>query len=192
MSQTGNVLGKAIGAGLNAMFSSSPSSAAPANSAQQTYDLMSAKPGSDQDVYNHMTGANTMVNAPLQTTQQQTEGDQSADNSDATPGNNMAKGGKVPAMVSPGEKYLKPQDVEKVKRGANPMKVGETIPGKPRVGGAKNSYANDTVPKTLDEGGIVLPRSVTQSKNPEWAAHRFVKAYMAQGGKVALPKKAKK
>ncbi len=93
-------------------------------------------------------------------------------------------GGKVPAMVSAGERYLKPQDVEKVKKGANPMKVGEKIPGKPIVGGAKNSYANDVIPKDLDEGGIILPRSVTQSKNPEWAAHKFVKAHMAKGGLV--------
>lgn len=93
-----------------------------------------------------------------------------------------AKGGKVPAMVSPGERYLKPHDVEKVKRGANPMEVGEKIPGKPKVGGAKNSYANDTVSKTLDEGGLVLPRSVTQSKHPHWAALNFVKAHLAKGG----------
>lgn len=96
-----------------------------------------------------------------------------------------AKGGKVPAMVSPGERYLKPQDVEKVSNGANPMKVGEVIPGKPKVGGAKNSYSNDTVPRNLPVGGIVLPRSVTQSKNPEWAAHKFVRAVMAnKGGKI--------
>ena len=73
-----------------------------------------------------------------------------------------AGGGKVPALVSPGEKYLSPEDVEKVKKtGKNPMEVGKTIPGKPKVGGAKNSYANDTVLATLEEGGIVLPRSVT-------------------------------
>ncbi len=95
-----------------------------------------------------------------------------------------AKGGKVPAMVSAGERYLKPQDVAKVKKGANPMQVGEKIPGKPVVSGAKNSYANDVIPKDLDEGGIVLPRSVTQSKHPHWAAMKFVQAHMAQGGLV--------
>jgi hypothetical protein len=92
----------------------------------------------------------------------------------------MANGGKVQALVSPGEKFLKPADVEKVKKGANPMKVGETIPGKPKVGGAKNSYANDTVPKKLEEGGIVLPRSVTQSENPYRDAIRFVQATLAK------------
>jgi hypothetical protein len=73
-----------------------------------------------------------------------------------------AKGGKVPAMVSPGEKYLPPQDVKKVKEGkANPMQVGETIKGKAKVKG--DSLKNDTVPKTLESGGIVLPRHITQA-----------------------------
>jgi hypothetical protein len=95
-----------------------------------------------------------------------------------------ANGGKVPALVSPGEKYLPPSAVKKVEReGKNPMAVGETIPGKPKVGGAKNDYANDTVPKTLEEGGIVLPRSVTQAKNPHWAAHAFVQQLMAKKGR---------
>jgi len=40
----------------------------------------------------------------------------------------MANGGKVPALVSPGEKYLNPQAVQQVAQGANPMSVGETIP----------------------------------------------------------------
>lgn len=102
---------------------------------------------------------------------------------------NFADGGKVPAMVSPGEKYLSPNDVKKVEKGANPMEVGEKIPGKPKVKGAKNDYANDTVPKTLEEGGIVLPRSVTQAKHPHWAAHAFVSAIMAKNGK--MPKKDK-
>jgi hypothetical protein len=96
-----------------------------------------------------------------------------------------AEGGKVPAMVSPGEKYLSPKDVQKVAKGANPMEVGEKIPGKPKVSGAKNDYANDTIPKTLEEGGIVLPRSVTQAKHPHWEAHKFVSAIMAKnGGKI--------
>lgn len=92
----------------------------------------------------------------------------------------FAQGGAVKALLSPGEKYLPPQAVEAVKQGANPMEVGKEIPGKPKVKGAKDSYANDTVPATLEEGGIVLPRSVTQSKNPHWAAHRFVSALMKE------------
>ena len=88
-----------------------------------------------------------------------------------------AQGGKVPALVSPGERYLSPKAVSEVKSGKKcPAKAGEKIGGKPKVGGSKNSYANDTVPKTLQEGGVVLPRSVTQAKNPAKAAHDFVAA----------------
>lgn len=99
----------------------------------------------------------------------------------------LAAGGPVPALVSPGEKYLTPQAVQAVKQGANPMQVGQTIPGAPKVGGAKDSYANDTVPKTLQEGGIVLPRSVTQSSDANKKAQAFVQAVLAKGN---LPKKA--
>lgn len=92
----------------------------------------------------------------------------------------LAKGGKVPALLSPGERYLPPKAVAKVAKGANPMKEGKKVPGTPKVKGSKNSYANDTVKASLDEGGIVLPRSVTQHKNPEWAAHAFVRGIMAK------------
>lgn len=96
-------------------------------------------------------------------------------------GDMAAKGGKVPALVSPGERYLPPKAVKEVKEGKkSPMKAGEKIPGKPKVPGAKDDYANDTVPKTLEEGGIVLPRSVTQSKHPHWEAKKFVEAVMAK------------
>jgi len=85
-----------------------------------------------------------------------------------------AEGGKVPALVSPGEVYLDPKDVQKVQsRVPIPFILERGFPAKPKVGGAKNSYANDTVKKNLDEGGLVLPRSVTQSKNPHWAAMKF-------------------
>lgn len=93
------------------------------------------------------------------------------------------RGGPVPAMVSPGEKYLSPSDVNKVEHGASPMKQGETIPGKPKVGGSKNDYSNDTVKKDLQEGGVILPRSVTKSKNPDKAAEAFVGAILARKGK---------
>lgn len=104
-----------------------------------------------------------------------------------------AKGGgvhrNVPALVSPGEHILSPQDVQKVARGASPMAVSKKVPGKPKVGGSTNNYANDTVPKNLAEGSIVLPRSVTQSANPQWAAHKFVSQIMAKNG--SIPKKGK-
>lgn len=98
----------------------------------------------------------------------------------------MAEGGKVQALVSPGEVYLPPQAVNKVAKGADPINTGEKIPGKAKVAG--NSYANDTVPKNLDDGGIVLPKSVMESKHPHWAAHRFVSEIMAKQGRT-LPKK---
>lgn len=104
-----------------------------------------------------------------------------------------AEGGKVPALVSPGEVYLAPEKVKEVQAGkADPIKAGAKVPGKPKVGGAVNSYANDTVPAELEEGGLVIPRAVTQSKNPHWAAMRFVHAHMmANGGRVVLPPKPK-
>lgn len=89
------------------------------------------------------------------------------------------KGGKVPAMVSPGERFLKPGEAKAVAVGkASPMKVGEQIPGQAKVKG--NSYQNDTVPKNLDVGGVVIPRSVMESKNPEKGAAEFVRKVMAK------------
>lgn len=88
----------------------------------------------------------------------------------------LAKGGPVKAMVSPGEQYLKPNEVkEVVTKGKNPLEEGERIPGKPKVKG--NSYANDVVPKTLESGGIVIPNSVMQSKDPAANAAKFVAAH---------------
>ena len=86
-----------------------------------------------------------------------------------------AEGGKVPALVSPGERYLPPKEVKAVAAGKkSPMEAGQKVPGTPKVGGAVNSYANDTVPADLDEGGIVIPRSITQGPNAHWNAMRFV------------------
>lgn len=94
-----------------------------------------------------------------------------------------AHGGRVPALVSPGERYLPPRAVQEVAKGKkSPMHAGEKIKGTPRVGGAKNSYANDTVPKTLESGGIVLPRSVTQAKDAPERAAAFVRAVLAKQG----------
>ncbi len=98
-----------------------------------------------------------------------------------------AKGGqagsRVQAMVSPGERYLPPAVVQQVASGRkDPMKAGEKIQGTPKVGGAKDSYANDTVPKTLESGGIVLPRHVTQGKDAPEKAAEFVRAILARKG----------
>jgi len=91
----------------------------------------------------------------------------------------MNQGGKVPAMVSPGEKYLPPSEVKKVASGQkSPLSAGKTIPGKAKVKG--DSYANDTVKATLQEGGIVIPRSVMQSEDPAEKARQFVAAVLAK------------
>lgn len=102
----------------------------------------------------------------------------------------LAKGGKVPVMLSPGEKYLTPQQAQAVKQGkANPLTVGKTVPGKAKVQG--DSYSNDTVPAKLEKGGLVIPRSILQSDKPMRDAIKFVHAYMAKGGKVGMSKKRK-
>lgn len=91
----------------------------------------------------------------------------------------MAQGGTVPAMVSPGEVFLNPKEAQAVHDGkVHPMQVGEKIPGQAKVKG--DSYQNDTVRRDLEVGGIVLPRHVTQNKNPGKEAKAFVDAYMAK------------
>jgi len=91
----------------------------------------------------------------------------------------LAHGGKVPAMVSPGEKYLPPSEVKKVAEGKKPAhKAGETIPGKAKVAG--DSYENDTVKRNLEKGGIVIPRSVMQSEDAAEKARQFVAAVLAR------------
>lgn len=102
--------------------------------------------------------------------------------SDLMDPNRMAafKGGKVPAKVSPGEVYLNPKKVEAVKKGKASPLDGEKIKGKAKVKG--DSLANDVVSKDLDEGGIVLPRSVTQHPDAPKKAHDFVAALIAKQG----------
>lgn len=91
----------------------------------------------------------------------------------------LAEGGKVPAMLSPGEKYLKPNEAMAVAKGKeSPADVGKIIPGKPKYKG--NNYANDVVPAELDEGGVVIPNKVMQSKDPVNGAAKFVQAVLAK------------
>lgn len=93
----------------------------------------------------------------------------------------FAQGGRVPAMVSPGEKYLPPSEVKKVAEGKkSAIDAGEKIPGKAKVKG--DSLKNDIVPKTLEAGGIVIPKSIMESKHPHWEAHKFVSAIMKEKG----------
>lgn len=87
----------------------------------------------------------------------------------------FAQGGKVPALVSPGEIYLSPEKVRAVMNGANPFKVGEKIPGKAKV--SRDSTKNDTVPRELEEGGVVLPKHITKKRDPE-KAELFIRRAM--------------
>lgn len=98
----------------------------------------------------------------------------------------MAKGGKVDAMLSPGEKYLNPREVKAAEQGRDPLSMGKKVPGKAKVKG--DSLKNDTVPAKLEEGGIVLPRHVMESKNPHWEAHKFVSAILAKEGRLPARK----
>lgn len=145
-----------------------------------------------QGINSAITGIGNMINPPLGPAQPQmvaggpmdaTSSEPSIDMSgavaDSAPEMMAAKGGKVPAMVSPGERYLSPKEAQEVKKGKkDPLKAGEKIPGTPKHPG--NDYRNDVVPKTLEEGGLVIPNSVMQSKHPHWEAHKFVMAHMKQ------------
>jgi len=64
--------------------------------------------------------------------------------------------------------------------GEHDMRSGGHVPGKPKVGGSKDSYKNDTVPAMLSPGEIVLPRSVTHSDDPVKNAAKFVEAILAK------------
>lgn len=86
----------------------------------------------------------------------------------------MAHGGKVPVMVSPGETYVPPSKVGS----KDPISAGRKIPGKPKHPG--NDYRNDTVPRKLEKGGVVIPNSVMQSADPHKAAADFVAAVLAK------------
>ena len=91
---------------------------------------------------------------------------------------------KVDALVSPGEHRIPKDKVAMVAGGkVNPLKVGETFPGKPKVKG--NSYSNDTISKKLPEGDVIIPNSIMQSKNPERGAAEFVRDVLNKKRKKA-------
>ena len=92
----------------------------------------------------------------------------------------MAKGGRVKALLSPGEKVIPPSKVKAVANGGKLSQNSKDVPGKPRVGGAVNSYANEVVEAEPEVGSIVIPRSITMSKNVERKAADFVRAAMAK------------
>lgn len=88
---------------------------------------------------------------------------------------NLAQGGNVKAMISPGEIVLNRKEAASPKKAALHAalkeKYGKKVPGKAKVKG--DSLKNDTVKANLEEGGIVVPRS--HSNSPE-AAARFAYA----------------
>jgi len=90
----------------------------------------------------------------------------------------FAKGGKVPALLSPGETYIPPGKVNQAAKSANPIASGKRVPGKPKVPG--NSYANDVVPAKLESGGVVIPNDIMQSKDPAAGARDFIAGIIAK------------
>lgn len=99
-----------------------------------------------------------------------------------------ARGGKaskkVDALVSPGERRIPKEAVGAVAKGkVSPFKVGETFPGKPKVKG--NSYSNDTLPRKLEAGDVIIPNKIMQSEDPERGAAEFVRAVLAKKRKKA-------
>ncbi len=88
----------------------------------------------------------------------------------------FAEGGtteSVPALVSPNEVSLDPHQVrEVVERGADPMLIGHRFPGHDKVG--KNSQKNDIIPTMLEDGGVVIPISITTHKDASNKARKFV------------------
>lgn len=101
---------------------------------------------------------------------------------------NLAEGGQVP--MSPVMVHLTGSGVKMAVGGSvgSKLKSGGKVPGKPAVGGATNSYANDTISAKLSPGEIVIPRSVVMGKDPIKGAAAFVAATMAKSGR-SLPKK---
>lgn len=91
---------------------------------------------------------------PDETDQSITQGD--------TAYKNAAHGGKVPAMVSPGERFIPPKYVEAVRNGKKKAsEVAPKFPGKARVSG--DDEENDTIPVKLPTGGVVVKRTKANS-----------------------------
>lgn len=86
----------------------------------------------------------------------------------------MASGGIVPAKLSPGEIYLSPGQAKAVADGKMDPKRGKHVPGKAKVKG--DSLKNDTVNASLEEGGVVIPRTKVQGDK----SAAFVRAVMAK------------
>lgn len=94
------------------------------------------------------------------------------------PGTSSASNGLAGSIGSSdvGSSFMAPAMLAAAKGGnvGGSLKGGGHVPGKPSVGGATNSYKNDNVKALLSPGEIVLPRSVTQSKDPVGESAKFV------------------
>jgi hypothetical protein len=90
-------------------------------------------------------------------------------------------GGGIPTEISGSAETL-PAALESSGAEAAMMMAskGAMVPGKAKVPG--NSYKNDTVPAMLSAGEIVLPRSVTMSKDAPEKAAKFVADVLAKHG----------
>jgi hypothetical protein len=187
--QLGSALGAGLRSGIKSLFSSSPTPIAnqAMNQTAANSQLLggptpsTASLGVDTQLTPPTTAAGVTANTP-QTGAPGLGVDTQFSDPGASLMSGLAHGGKVPAMVSPQEKILPPEEVKKVERGEKPaIEAGRTVPGKARVKG--DSLKNDNVPMNLSEGSIVLPRSVTQSKTPGKDAQKFVEALLSKQGK---------
>jgi hypothetical protein len=94
-----------------------------------------------------------------------------------------AKGGLVPAMISPGERVIPPHLVQAVAKGhKKASEVAPKVPGKAKVKG--DSEENDTVPAKLAEGSVVIKR--TKADNDK-DAREFLLAIRADKEKKEGP-----
>jgi hypothetical protein len=97
---------------------------------------------------------------------------------------------KIPAMVSPGERFWNKEEVEMIKHGADPSKLGTVFPGKDKVPG-KDTVKNDTVPTELEEGGVVSPLHVEKTKDPDKMRLFVLKSLKATGKHMKRPDRMK-
>lgn len=100
-----------------------------------------------------------------------------------------ARGGTVKGLVSEGELVIPPKDANNPSAAAKDVARAKATGGtiKAASAGQKathkgNSYANDKIEKDLPVGGVVIPRSVMQSKDPVRGAAEFVRAVQAKKG----------
>lgn len=127
-------------------------------------------------------GPQSMLGQSLSAPQSSSQGDIPTFNGGYKPGNDSGSGGGGGDTASTIAK-LAPLALMAAKGGRVPkdFRTGGHVPGQAKVKG--DSLKNDTVPAVVSPGEIVLPRSVTQSKDPTGNAAKFVAAVLAHKGK---------